>query len=734
MPDDSVVVQVGADISGLSSGLAGAKAEMAETATAAERMAKQFMASGLTANEAAAALKNLGYSAKDAAAAAGLLATAQSEANVAVTASVASMSGLERASAMAGARIAGEFVPGLGMAGYQVGRVASMLPGIGTLFAIAFPVALIAFAAEKIKEFNDNLLKTQEEMTDLTIKTRDSAGAIELQNLKLEDEISTLERKPKRNALLEALEESKEEADRVGEAIATDLTKMRTLLEAGTGIFSQLFAGKANESVLADAIKPIERQYQLAVLAQDQTAERNALLEAQATIQKAITDEEAQQVQIIQGVSGRTFTFGREPDVKAVQDYKEALSQVQSELKELDALTVNTNLHTHLGSLQAAKDIDDYWIKFVQKPEKPIDREAYFKGLVLAAKEANEQMLEDRAVTDKQMSDNMARVGKQEMEINIANAKEVEAEVQTVMKGAEAERAAASGGAVGPFAKLIDSAAAAHEMEIIRNEMQKVQDEIGRLKGSMAEIQRQPFLSESDEAILRAYQGELKNMVGLLQQLGTKYAELGRQVETASQGMQHAADVAFDNFNQGFIRMLEGGQTFGRTMQQVWTQMATTFISSSLRILEQMIVNAALQKSIAANTKLSDAGAAARHTYASASAIPLIGWIIAPVAAAAAFAAVLAFEKGGLVPGGRGEAVPVVAHAGEAVLPAKLTNFLVNAASSGAASGNAGRSINVNYSPTIHAIDTRGVSDMMREHASIMAEALAGELRRRNAA
>ncbi len=51
----------------------------------------------------------------------------------------------------------------------------------------------------------------------------------------------------------------------------------------------------------------------------------------------------------------------------------------------------------------------------------------------------------------------------------------------------------------------------------------------------------------------------------------------------------------------------------------------------------------AIQKAAHAATAPSDAASAAQGAYASASHIPLIGWIIAPVAAAAAFSGVEAF-------------------------------------------------------------------------------------------
>jgi len=81
---------------------------------------------------------------------------------------------------------------------------------------------------------------------------------------------------------------------------------------------------------------------------------------------------------------------------------------------------------------------------------------------------------------------------------------------------------------------------------------------------------------------------------------------------------------------------------------------------------------AAEKKAITAPLVLSDAGEAAANVYANVSAIPFVGWIMAPIAAATAFAAVAAFSSYG------GEAeVPYDGalyrlHAKETVLPASI--------------------------------------------------------------
>jgi hypothetical protein len=135
------------------------------------------------------------------------------------------------------------------------------------------------------------------------------------------------------------------------------------------------------------------------------------------------------------------------------------------------------------------------------------------------------------------------------------------------------------------------------------------------------------------------------------------------------------------------VSWIDGTEKFGSAMQHVWTNVANTIANSLLKTGEQMIANAVLQKSILDGTKVSDAAAAARHTFASVAAIPIIGWALAPEAAAAAFAAVMAFERGGITPAG-GPTLAML-HPKEMVLDQTLTRHVMESAGNGGGSSTA---------------------------------------------
>jgi hypothetical protein len=153
-----------------------------------------------------------------------------------------------------------------------------------------------------------------------------------------------------------------------------------------------------------------------------------------------------------------------------------------------------------------------------------------------------------------------------------------------------------------------------------------------------------------------------QNVLGKLNEIGIKTDEVGKRISEELGG----------EFGKFFNDISFGTESVGRA----FAQMEVAVLSSLERIAAQMLVNALTQRAIGEETKLGDAEVAAGNVYAQVSAIPVVGWVLAPVAAAAAFAAVLAFEQGGIIPGYSGQAVPIIGHGGEAVLPEHLSTGL----------------------------------------------------------
>jgi len=89
-----------------------------------------------------------------------------------------------------------------------------------------------------------------------------------------------------------------------------------------------------------------------------------------------------------------------------------------------------------------------------------------------------------------------------------------------------------------------------------------------------------------------------------------------------------------------------------KNWQQAFISAGTSIVDQLIHISLQAVVGAALGSTLHKGEQLAAAKSAAAGAWSSAAQIPYIGWIIAPIAAAAAYAGAIAFEEGGIVPGG----------------------------------------------------------------------------------
>lgn len=115
----------------------------------------------------------------------------------------------------------------------------------------------------------------------------------------------------------------------------------------------------------------------------------------------------------------------------------------------------------------------------------------------------------------------------------------------------------------------------------------------------------------------------------------------------ASQVFGQIVNTGIDATSSALTGLITGTQNWA----QAFVQAGEQIIDMLIKVALQAVVGALLQQTVNKSTRFEDARTAAAGVYASAAQIPYIGWIIAPIAAAAAFAAVLSFAQGGIVPG-----------------------------------------------------------------------------------
>jgi hypothetical protein len=167
------------------------------------------------------------------------------------------------------------------------------------------------------------------------------------------------------------------------------------------------------------------------------------------------------------------------------------------------------------------------------------------------------------------------------------------------------------------------------------------------------------------------------------------------------------------------------GKNLAQSMEKMGAQMLEGMVSHTL----MMIMTQDWQRA-------SDARTAAANAYASVSAIPVVGPFLAPEAAAGAFAAVMAFEGGGIIPGVSGgrDSVNAVLEPEEMVLPRTLSSGLQKMIRDGGAN-NRGGDTHIHVQSHVHnpqALDADGMHDILEAHADTIARHVSNHFRKQN--
>jgi hypothetical protein len=221
-----------------------------------------------------------------------------------------------------------------------------------------------------------------------------------------------------------------------------------------------------------------------------------------------------------------------------------------------------------------------------------------------------------------------------------------------------------------------------------------------------------------------------------LKALNNRKIELTRQHEQQVTAIKDKAEMernsrilsAETRFNETVAR----GLTQSITNQQSWGKM---MVSIGNQVVSGMLENAIKSILMDDMTKEHDAAAAARKAYLAGMHFPFpANLVMAPALGALAFASVMAFEGGGIIPGvGIGDVVPAKLTPGEAVLPKQLTEHLTHAAKFGNTQGDGGH-VHIHHSPTyhVHAIDGASVKGMLEKHADAFQAHFHSQVRRMN--
>lgn len=282
------------------------------------------------------------------------------------------------------------------------------------------------------------------------------------------------------------------------------------------------------------------------------------------------------------------------------------------------------------------------------------------------------------------------------------------AELRSAAKSEEA-RHAASGttGQKGDDARVQMELDTANRLYAIQ--MQAFANEMGAL-----DVHDQQYLLR-----LQQLQNREKELVTKHENEITQIKE--RAEEQRNQKILSAEDRFRNEIASGLTQVLMRHETFGQMMVSIGDQVISGMMQNAIKSILALNMD-----------KEATAAHAARKAYVWGD--DLGGPILGAALGAVAFSAVMAYEKGGIVPGaGIGDTVPAMLEPGEAVLPKGLTEGLTNAARSGSLGGG-GDVMHFHHSPVYHLqmIDATGVDKMLKQHGEQFVRHAERELRRRN--
>ncbi len=192
---------------------------------------------------------------------------------------------------------------------------------------------------------------------------------------------------------------------------------------------------------------------------------------------------------------------------------------------------------------------------------------------------------------------------------------------------------------------------------------------------------------------------------------------------------------AYKSMQSGFQNVISGVLKGTMTISQAIRGMAMAVIDALVGMVAKMaaewimkhIIMMVGSKVAAIGEITANAGVAGSAATASAAAIPLVGWMIAPGAGAAAFAAAMAYAPAAAAEGGydipSGLNPVVQAHAKEMILPAKHADVIRSIADSNEAGGGMGKKQG-DIHLHVQAVDGQSVKKFFRENGKNISNSL----------
>jgi hypothetical protein len=224
-----------------------------------------------------------------------------------------------------------------------------------------------------------------------------------------------------------------------------------------------------------------------------------------------------------------------------------------------------------------------------------------------------------------------------------------------------------------------------------------------------------------------AYNNKVKQIQDQEKQLTAQHVNEIAQIKEKAQAQQNQAILSAE---QQAESQLAAGLTKSIMGHQTWAQMIDGFARQAG---EALIKNSLMVMMGADKEQLANAKKAASSAYATGESMGPAGVVLGPVMAAAAFAGVMAFADGGVVPGvGNRDTVPAMLTPGEGVVPKGVMEGLSKMSKEGGMDGGSHVHMAAHFSPTVHAMDSEGVDRVLEKHADQFHQHFQRTLRKMN--
>jgi hypothetical protein len=225
-----------------------------------------------------------------------------------------------------------------------------------------------------------------------------------------------------------------------------------------------------------------------------------------------------------------------------------------------------------------------------------------------------------------------------------------------------------------------------------------------------------------------------------------------RAAEQTKRAWENVVTGIGDAFNRGVTGMLLGTTTFQKSYLSMLDAILTRAIDIPLKMAENWIAGEiakwvgvesadaagrAAQVATALMQIETDAAVAAAGAFAAEAGVPIVGPALATGAAAAAYAEVMsfaaplaAFETGSYnIP----DNMVAALHRGEMVIPAGIAQGIRASSAESAGgfpAGGGGANVIINSNPSVHALDSSGMTNVLRTYATTLARSVVQELNR----